>query len=73
MACWPGNEIFTTTQRRGQVRGHTRSNLNLEQGLIGAVTLLEKNKRFEWAFATTESRHSTGDVEPMVLSIYIKF
>jgi hypothetical protein len=68
MAWWPGNErdnVFTTAKRHGQIKEQTRNNLNLEQGLIGAATLLEKNKRLDWAFATTEGHHSTGDVEPI--------
>ena len=62
MAGWPGNE------KNNRVKG--RNNLSLEQGLIGAATLLEKNKKFEWRFATTESRRSIGDVEPMIYSTY---
>ena len=71
MACWPEDErdkIISTAKRHGQ---HTRNYLNLEQGLIGAATLLEKNKRLDWAFATTESHHSIGSVEPVNHSIYV--
>ena len=66
MAWWPGNErdnIFATTKRHGQVKERTGDNLILGQGLIGAATLLEKNKRLDWAFATSEGSHSTGDDE----------
>ena len=74
MAWWPGNErdnIFATTKRHGRVQEQTRSNLNLEQGLIGAATLLEKNKRLDWAFATTESHHSIGDIESLIHSFML--
>jgi hypothetical protein len=60
MAWWPGNErdnVFATAKRHGQVKEQSRNYLNLEQGLIGAATLLEKNSRLDWAFATTENKH----------------
>ena len=69
MAWWPGNErdnVFATAKRRDQVKGQSRNNLNLEQGLIGAATLLEKTTRLDWAFATTENQHSRGNVGPIV-------
>jgi hypothetical protein len=65
MAWWPGNErdkVFATAKRLDQVKKQPRNNLILEQGLIGAVTLSEKNSKFDWAFATTENQHSIGDV-----------
>ena len=73
MAYWPGNardNIFATAKRHGQVKEHTPNYLNLEPGLIGAATLLEKNKRFDWAFATIES-HSKSEVEPIIHSSYV--
>lgn len=73
MACWPGNErdnILASAKCDGQVKEDTRHHLNLEQGLIGAATLLEKNKRLEWSFATTEGHHSIGNVDPIIHSIY---
>ena len=69
MAWWPGNErdnVFATAKRRDQVKEQSRNSLNLEQGLIGAATLVEKNTRLDWAFATTENQHSIGDVAPIV-------
>ena len=69
MAWWPGNErdnVFATAKRRDQVKEQARNSLNLEQGLIGAATLLEKNTRLDWAFATTENQHSIGDVASIV-------
>jgi hypothetical protein len=74
MAWWPGNErddIFATSKLHGQVKERTRNNLYLEQGLIGAATLLEKNEKFDWAFATTESHHSKGDVESLIHSFML--
>lgn len=68
MDWWPGNErdhVFATAKRQDQVKEQSRNNLMLEQGLIGAVTLLEKNTRLDWAFATTENQHSIGDVRPI--------
>jgi hypothetical protein len=69
MAWWPGNEkdhIFATAKRHDQVKEQTRNNLILEPGLIGAATLLEKNSKLGWAFATTENQHLIGDVGPIV-------
>ena len=74
MAWWPGNEkdhVFATVKRRGQVKEQSQNNLNLEQGLIGAATLLEKNTRLDWAFATTENQHSIGDVGPIVHLFFV--
>ncbi|KAF8798099.1 hypothetical protein BYT27DRAFT_7203813 [Phlegmacium glaucopus] len=71
MACWPRDErdnIFTTEKHHGQVKDHTRNYPNLEQGLIGAATLLEKDKRLHWAFATTESQHSKGSSTNTLIS-----
>lgn len=62
MAFWPGDEkdnIFAT-KHHGQAKEHTRNYLNLEHGLIGAATLLEKDKRLDWTFVTTESHHLKG-------------
>lgn len=74
MAWWPGNEkdhIFASAERHNQVKEQSRNNLILEQGLIGAATLLEKNSRLDWAFATTENQQSIGGVCPIVhLFIY---
>jgi len=69
MAWWPGNErdnVFTTAKRHDQVKDQARNNLILEQGLIGAATLVEKNTRLDWAFATTENQHSIGDAGSIV-------
>jgi hypothetical protein len=69
MTWWPGNEkdlVFATAKRHDQVKEQSRNNLILEQGLIGAATLLEKNTRLDWAFATNENQHSIGDVWPIV-------
>lgn len=68
MDWWPGNErdVFASAKRRDQVKEQPRNNLILEQGLIGAATLLEKNTRLDWAFATTENQHSISDVGPIV-------
>ena len=68
MAWWPGNEkdhVFSTAKCHDQVKEQSRNNLILEQGLIGAATLLERNARLDWAFATTENQHSKGDVGPV--------
>jgi hypothetical protein len=74
MAWWPGNErdkAFATAKRRDKVKEQPRNNLILEQGLIGAATLLEKNAKLDWAFATTENQHSIGDVGPIVHSFML--
>ena len=74
MAWWPGNErdtVFATAKRRDQVKEQSRNNLNLEQGLIGAATLVEKNTKLDWAFATTENQHSIGEVPPSTFT-YVK-
>ena len=70
MAWWPGNEkdkVFATAKRHhDQVKKEqSGNNLILEQGLIGAATLLEKNTKLDWTFATTENQHSIGDVGPI--------
>lgn len=74
MAWWPGNErdhVFTAAKRHDQVKEQSRNNLILEQGSIGAATLLEKNTRLDWAFATTENQHSIGDVGSIVDSFML--
>ena len=68
MAWWPGNEkdhVFSNKKRRDQVKEQSRNNLILERGLIGAATLVEKNAKLDWAFATTENQHLIGEVEPI--------
>lgn len=69
MAWWPGNEknhVFATAKPHDQAKEQSRNNLILEQGAIGSATLLEKNTRLDWAFATTENQHSIGEVGPIV-------
>ena len=69
MAWWPGNEkdhAFSTAKCRDHVKEQSRNNLILEQGLIGAATLLQKNTKLDWAYATTENQHSIGEVGPIV-------
>jgi len=59
------NKNPTSSKRKELAQERNRDYPNVEQGLIGAATLLEeKDKHLKWVYAAQPSRNQDGESQP---------